>query len=220
MTIYDQLLQFPLFQGMSQTELMEVTGHTKFGFSKLSTGKWLAHEGDDCGHLALLTHGTLMAETISDDRKCRVLETLSAPYTLQPDHIFGMTQRYSSSFKALTPCNVITIDKQEVLLLLEAQLVFRLNLINLLATETQRQRHYAWRSAPQTLRERLTRYFFSHTLYPAGSKTFYTLMQYIADQLNDSRLDISRALNEMQSDGLIALHRGRIEIPLLERLLF
>ena len=44
-------------------------------------------------------------------------------------------------------------------------------------------------------------------------------MQQIADQLNDSRLDISRALNALQADGLISLHRGRIEIPLLERLL-
>ena len=30
---------------------------------------------------------------------------------------------------------------------------------------------------------------------------------------------ISRALNALQADGLITLHRGRIEIPLLERLL-
>ena len=45
------------------------------------------------------------------------------------------------------------------------------------------------------------------------------LMQHIADELNDSRLDISRALNAMQEDGQLTLHRGRIEIPMLERLL-
>ena len=219
MTIYDQLLQFPLFQGMSQTELMEVTGHTKFGFSKLSTGKWLAHEGDDCGHLALLTHGTLMAETISDDRKCRVLETLSAPYTLQPDHIFGMTQRYTSSFKALTPCNVITIDKQEVLLLLETQLVFRLNMLNLLATESQRLSQHPWRTVPATLRSALIRFFLQHTLRPAGSKTYHILMKRLAAEQGCSRLEVSQALNSMQADGLLTLHRGRIEIPMLERLL-
>ena len=44
-------------------------------------------------------------------------------------------------------------------------------------------------------------------------------MQQIADELNDSRLDISHALNDMQHDELLSLHRGRIEIPLLERLL-
>jgi hypothetical protein len=44
-------------------------------------------------------------------------------------------------------------------------------------------------------------------------------MQQLGRELNDSRLDISRALNEMQSDNLISLHRGRIEIPTLEQLL-
>jgi DNA-binding GntR family transcriptional regulator len=44
-------------------------------------------------------------------------------------------------------------------------------------------------------------------------------MQQLADLLNDSRLDISLALNQMQEDGLLTLHRGRIEIPMIERLL-
>ena len=44
-------------------------------------------------------------------------------------------------------------------------------------------------------------------------------MQQLAALLNDSRLDISITLNQMQTDGLLTLHRGRIEIPMLERLL-
>ena len=105
------------------------------------------------------------------------------------------------------------------MLLLETQLVFRLNMLNLLAADAQRLRHRAWRSAPQSLLDRITRFFFSRCLYPAGPKTFYILMNQIAAELNDSRLDISHALNAMQADGLLTLHRGRIEIPMLERLL-
>jgi DNA-binding GntR family transcriptional regulator len=45
------------------------------------------------------------------------------------------------------------------------------------------------------------------------------LMNQLAADLNDSRLDISKSLNQMQEDGLLTLHRGRIEIPMLERLL-
>ena len=41
----------------------------------------------------------------------------------------------------------------------------------------------------------------------------------MAKELNDSRLDISHALNNMQKEGLLTLHRGRIEIPMIERLL-
>lgn len=219
MTIYDQLLQFTLFQGMSRADLMEVVTHTKFGFTKVAAGKRIVKDGDKCTHLYFLTNGTLECETLSDDHRCRVVERISAPYTLQPERIFGLSQSYSSSFKATEPCNLITLDKQEVMLLLETQLVFRLNMFNLLAAHAQRLEHRAWRSAPQSLRERIIRFFFSRCLYPAGPKTFYILMQQIAQELNDSRLDISNALNQMQADQMITLHRGRIEIPMLERLL-
>ena len=217
--IYDRLLQFTLFQGLSHADLMQVAGHTKFGFSKLVAGKQLVKEGDPCTHLYFVTNGTLRTETVSDDHSCRVIETITAPYIIQPERLFGIDQRYSSTFKAETPCNLISIDKQEVMLLLETQLVFRLNMLNMFTTEAQRLRHHAWRTAPKTLRERTIRFFFSHTLYPAGPKTFYVLMNQLAAELNDSRLDISHTLNDMQADGLLTLHRGRIEIPMLEKLL-
>ena len=44
-------------------------------------------------------------------------------------------------------------------------------------------------------------------------------MTRLAEELNDSRLNVSRALNMLQGEGLLELHRGRIEIPQLERLL-
>ena len=217
--IYDKLLQFTLFQGMSHADLMEVVGHTKLGFSKHPEGQRIVKEGDFCDHIIFLTTGSLSVETISYDHTCRVCETVNAPYAIQPEQLFGLTLRYTSTFKTLTDCSFITIDKQEIMLLLETQLVFRLNMLNLLAADAQRQRQSAWRSAPQSLRQRITRFFFSRCLYPAGPKTFYILMNQLADELNDSRLDISRALNAMQANGLLTLHRGRIEIPMLERLL-
>lgn len=217
--IYDKLLQFTLFQGMSLADLMEVVGHTKLGFSKLPKGQRIAKEGDACDHLVFVIDGTVGIETLSDDHACRVSETVNAPYAVQPGQLFGLTLRYTSTFKTLTPCSLITIEKQEVLLLLETQLVFRINMLNLLAADAQRLGHRAWRSAPQSLADRITRFFFSRCLYPAGPKTFYILMNQLAAELNDSRLDVSRVLNQMQSEGLLTLHRGRIEIPMLERLL-
>ena len=103
MEIYDQLLRFSLFQGMSHADLMEVVTHTKLGFMKLQQGKHLVKEGDSCTHLTFLTHGSLQCETLSDDGGCRVVETVKAPYIVQPDRLFGLSQRYSSTFRADRP---------------------------------------------------------------------------------------------------------------------
>ena len=82
--------------------------------------------------------------------------------------------------------NFLLLDKEEVVRLSEDFLVFRLNLMNLIATQTQKQLLQLWRR----------------------------------EELNDSRLNVSKALNQMQRDGLIELHRGRVVIHQLERLMF
>ena len=217
--IYDRLLQFPLFQGMSRDDLEIVAGHTRFGFQKVTAGRQIIHAGDPCTHLYFLINGTLKIETFSDDSRYSVIEQMSSPYILQQESIFGYYQRYTHNFYALTDANFLTLDKEEVVRLSEDFLVFRLNLMNHLATQTQKLIQAQWRRNPLSLRERIVRFLFQHTLYPAGPKTFHILMERLAEEVCDSRLNVSRTLNRMQAAGIIELHRGRIEIPQLERLL-
>ena len=217
--IYDRLLQFPLFQGMSRDDLEIVAGHTRFGFLKLTAGRQVIHAGDPCTHLYFLINGSLKVESFSDDGRYSVVEQMSSPYILQQESIFGYYQRYTHNFYALTDVNFLMLDKEEVVRLSEDFLVFRLNLMNHLATQAQKLIQAQWRRSPQSLQERVVRFFFLHTLYPAGPKTFHILMERLAEEVNDSRLNVSRVLNRLQTMGLLELHRGRIEIPQVERLL-
>ena len=217
--LYDQLLQFPLFLGMSRDNLEKVAGHTKFGFMKCGEGEIIVKEATPCNQLHFLLSGVLKAEAWSDDRSYMVVERLAAPFILQPEAIFGYHQRFTHTFTTMTEASLITLDKDEVLRLSDEFLVFRLNLLNIFATQTQKLLRQPWRRFPDTLSERIIRFLAQHCIYPAGPKTFYILMTRLADEIGDSRLDISRALNKMQIDGLVNLHRGRIEVPQMERLL-
>ena len=203
--IYDQLLQFPLFQGMSHDDLEIVAGHIRFGFMKVSAGKRIVMAGDPCNQLYFVIGGMVKVEHFADDGRFSVLEHMSAPYVIQQEAIFGYYQRYTRNVSAQTDVSLLTM--------------FRLNLVNHYATQTQKLTQQLWRGAPQTLRERVIRFLIAHCSYPAGSKTFFILMERLAQELNDSRLNVSRVLNQLQHDGLIELHRGRIIIPQLERLL-
>lgn len=217
--IFDKLLQFPLFQGMSRDDLELVAGHTRFGFVKVPQGKAIVKEGAACTHLYFLINGTIRVESRSDDRSYTVIEQMQAPFILQPESIFGYQQVYTQTIVAQTDTNFITIQKDEVVRLSEDFLVFRLNLLNIFATQTQKLSRQPWRRYPQSLRERLVRFFVQHSVYPAGPKMFHILMNQLAGELNDSRLNVSKVLNEMKRENLVILHRGRIEIPLLERVL-
>ena len=217
--IYEKLILFPLFQGMSRDDLEQVAGHTRFGFSKFTPGATIVAEGDDCRQLYFLVSGTLRVETMSDDRGYTVVEQQEAPVILQPEVVFGYTQRYSHTYVSKTDVSFITVGKDEVLRLSEDFLVFRLNLLNMFATQTQKSSRLLWHHVPTSLEDRIVRFFAQHCIYPAGPKVFYILMNRLAEELNDSRLNVSRALNALQRDEKIVLRRGRVEIPLMERLL-
>ena len=217
--IYEKLLLFPLFQGMSRDDLEQVAGHTRLGFSKINSGSTVVAEGDDCRQLFFLINGILRVETMADDRGYMVEEHLEAPVILQPEVVFGYTQRYTHTYIAQTDANFITVGKDEVLRLSEDFLVFRLNLLNMYATQTQRIARLLWQYVPDSLEDRIVRFFAQRCLYPAGPKVFHILMNRLADELNDSRLNVSRALNSLEREGKIVLRRGRVEIPLMERLL-
>ena len=217
--IYDQLLRFRLFQGLSRTELLQMAGNTKFGFLKEPPGQTVTTEGDTCRHLLLLVSGSLSLVRRSDDGGYSFAESIVAPWNLQIEALFGYQPRYTATCCTQSECHFITLSKDEVLRLLDDFLIIRLNLLNLLSTQAQRSLHRQWRREPHSLRERFVRFIFDHALYPAGHKELRILMTRLAAELGDSRLDTSRMLNQLQDEGLIVLHRGRIEVPSLENLL-
>lgn len=217
--LFEQLLKFPLFQGMSRGDLEQIAGHTRLDFIKHPSGKVILHDGEPSTHLYFLLSGTLEMTTVSDDHSYSVTEQLQAPCLLQPESIFGYQQRYTATFSTLAPSSFMLIDKQEVMRLSSQLLVFRINLLNIYATQTQKQNRQHWRRYPASLEERIVRFFVCHCTYPAGPKTLRILMTQLALEVGDSRLDVSRALNRMAAQHLLILHRGRIEIPQLECLL-
>lgn len=217
--LFDKLSQFPLFQGMSRDDLEIIAGHTRFGFLRHAAGRLIVADGEPCTHLYFLIKGSVRLQTYNKERGFSVEEQLSAPYILQQEAIFGYFQRYTHNIHAVTDVQFLTLEKEEIIRLSEDFLVFRLNLLNSFATQTQKLLHQQWTASPRSLRQRIMRFFITHSVYPAGSKIFHILMNQLAEEMNDSRINVSRALNELQSEKLLILHRGRVEIPRLEQLL-
>jgi CRP-like cAMP-binding protein len=218
-TLYDHLLSFRLFQGLSRAELLQLAGNTKFGFMKHDGGTVVVKEGTVCQQLLFLISGSLELTTRSDDGGYMLSEQLAAPCMLQPEALFGLQPRFTGTWRTMGSCHFITLSKDEVMRLLDSFLIIRLNLLNIVSTLAQKRASVQWRRAPQSLRERFIRFLLSRCTWPAGPKELHILMTRLADELGDSRLDISRMLNQLQTEGMLTLHRGRISIPSLEKLL-
>lgn len=215
---YDNLLALPLFLGMSRDDLQKAAGQTRFDFRKIEPNTVIAAKGDPCSHLYFLLDGKVKVQTCCKDNSYSMEETLTPPDAFQPERLFGLHQHFTHTYTALTPCSLLCITKQEALQLSTDFIIFRINLLNLISTQSQR---YNWRTLqtpPLTLDERIARFFSSLCIRPEGEKTLHITMRRLALENNDTRINVSRALNRLQARGLLRLQRGRITVPSMENL--
>lgn len=216
---YERLLELPLFQGMSRNDLEQVTATTRFRNMAYARGKTIVSEGDTCDKLVFLIKGTASATGHADDNGYSITETFSAPDILQPERLFGLTQRYTRTFRTVTDCALISLGKMEALALAEKYEIFRLNLLNIICTQSQRLTRFPWRTSPTDIRHKIARFIETRCLRPAGAKTVRIKMERLAEEINESRLKVSRTLNGMADEGVISLRRGEIQVFALEKII-
>lgn len=217
--LFDILLSLPLFLGMSRSDLQEAAGKTRFDFLKVSEGETIVKDGERCLSLFFLLTGEIKVITDADDHGYNIEEDISAPEIFQPERIFGLNQRFTHTYIAKTDCSIMRLEKQEILKLSELFEIFRINLLNLFSAQTQKISRRALRVPPKNIEELIIRFFEARCVRPGGEKIFHIKMTRMAKELNDSRLDISKALNNLEAEGLLHLQRERIFIPALEKLL-
>jgi CRP-like cAMP-binding protein len=63
------------------------------------------------------------------------------------------------------------------------------------------------------LDEKLANFFLARCLKPEGAKTLQIGMEELAGLINETRINVSRKLNELREKGLIQLKRKEILIP-------
>ena len=213
-----RLLELPLFQGISQTDLSIILGHTKLEFARRRAGMTIVEDNQRCDALLFLLKGKMSVITYSDDRSYHVEEICSAPAVIQPERLFGLSQHYTQTCLAIDRCDLLIIHKAEILKLSKHYEIFRLNLLNAITTQAQRLSRIAWRPCPHSIHDKICRFLGDHCRYPAGTKTFHIKMQTLATAIGESRLNVSQELHDMESEGLLKLSREQIHVDNMEKL--
>ncbi len=219
MTIYAKLLRLPFFQGIDRDELEAMASKIRFDFQKYDEGAWIARENDRCATLTLVMTGSVEAEAISADHSYSLREQIDAPCAIEPERIFGLRQHLARGYRATTPCNVLRLQKDDVLRLCAQSLVFELNVLNTISISAQRAGSAFWRTPPTTIPRKIATFVAHRSLRPAGPKTLSIRLTDLGSAIGESRLNVSRSLHVLEAQGLVALARQTIIIHRLEQLL-
>lgn len=218
-TMFDTLLQLPLFQGLCHEDFTNILDKVKLHFVKHKPGEMFIDSGDSCNQLCFLIKGEISIVTRSRGDIFTVFERIEAPYVIEPQALFGMKTQYASSYMAHTEAHTVNISKNFILNDLFKYEIFRLNYMNIVSNRAQNLYAQLWEHPTEDLKEKITRFFVQHCEKPKGEKIFKIKMDDLTRYVDNTRLNTSRKLNEMQNEGLIELHRKEILIPDLQALI-
>ena len=217
-TMYDNLLLLPLFQGLSKNDFTTILEKVRFHFLTYQEGEIFIRQGEDCQQLCFLLNGKAVARTTDKEHAYTLSETFDAPTIIEPQSLFGMRPKYTATYQAQTLVKVLTIDKAYIFSELNKHEIFQLNFLNLLSNRVQTANKKNWNSHVGTLNEKLVHFFAIRSQNPGGEKTLQVTMEDWAGMIDETRINLSRLLNELQDKGLIQLKRKEFFIPDFEKL--
>ena len=218
MKLYDSLQSSPLFQGLTSDNLLQIIGQTKFTFRKIAAGDIIKKEGEQCNRLALVVNGQAKSIAYADDHGYSIEENVAAPYTLQPECMFGLQLHYTRTFIATTTCDIVEIDKDDLMRISDEFIIFRMNLVNYISALSQKTTRKLWHPIPADAHDRIVHFIKTHCSSPTGPKTMRIKMTRLAQETGLGRRAVSESLNTMQDENLLTFSRGIIEINHIEAL--
>lgn len=211
--MFSTLLQLPLFQGLNQEDFTNILGKVKLHFSRHKEGEIIAKEGTRCNELTFLLQGELTSTTISEDKDYTLIEKFQGPYLIEPYSLFGMDTQYRSTYIVCKNSSTVSIDKSFIMKELFRYEIFRINFSNNICNRVQMFNKRIWSNAPNSVSDKIVQFILLHSERPDGEKILRIKMEDLARYIDDTRLNVSKTLNDLQEQGLVQLNRKEIFIP-------
>lgn len=137
-SMFELLLELPLFRGTTHNKLAEVVGEAKFHFLKYPDGEHVIRSGDPCTHLTFVISGSVRSTIVNANGRFAVSQTLDAPAAVAPDFLFGRLTNYPCDVTAIGDVSVLKISKSDFIRILNSDKVFLFNYLNYLSVNAQK----------------------------------------------------------------------------------
>lgn len=208
----EQLLPNPLFRNVSAGELQKSFDGLTYKVKSYDKGEILAHQGDVCNKLIILTKGSVRGEMIDESGRIVKIEDIASPRALAPLFLFGAANRFPVEVTANENTEAIIIPKESVIKLFARNEAFLENYMNMSANYAQTLSEKLFFMSFKTIRQKLASYFLRLSATQGNQILLDRSQQELADYFGISRPSLAREVSHMQDDGLIKADRKQITI--------
>lgn len=157
-SMYQQLMQLPLFQGVSTDSITQLVEKFPFHFLKYRNAEQILAAGDISTHIRFVVSGKVRLETPCAHLRVSLLQTLSTPNVLAPEYLFGRETVYPYTAVAAGPCGILQLRKSDYIKMINSDKVFLFNILNYLSSGSQRSMASALSVKDGSVTERLAQF--------------------------------------------------------------
>jgi CRP-like cAMP-binding protein len=198
---------------MSKFDFTDILEKVKIHFNKYEPGSCLVRQDTPCNQLIFVLDGEVQIESKDRAHQYTIWETFKSPNVIEPYSLFGMRPYFTASYTAVTEVNTLNIDKSYILNELCRYEVFNLNYMNMLSNRSQVIYNKLWNSHIGKTRDKIINFLLLRCMTPYGAKKLSIRMEDLARLIDDTRINVSNVLNDLQNRGLIQLGRRTFSIP-------
>lgn len=218
-SMYEILMELPLFKGVSRYKISEVVGTTKFHFLKYLAGETVVNAGDPCSHIIFIISGKLRVTIANSNNRFKVSQTLEAPDVLAPEFLFGRAPFYPCTAVAEEPVSILQISKTDYTKILNSDEIFLFNFLNILSRNAQKAVDGILAITTGSLEERIAFWIIALT-QPGGKNISLSCRQRDLYALfGVQRTSFLATLDNLKSRGIIEYDSNEIRINSRESLL-
>lgn len=217
-SMYNKLLELPLFQGLTKVQLTVILEKVKIEFRNFEPKAYIVKQGEPCTELIFLLQGRVRACAEDTFHQFSLAEIIDHQTLIEPSSLFGMQQAFRATYRAESKTSVLILKKKYIIPLLCKYEIFNLNYMNILCNSTQVMQRRLWNTHVGGTLDRMVNFILTRCMYQQGQKELSITMEDFANLVGDTRINISKMLNELQGMQLIELSRKLIKIKNLNSL--
>ena len=218
-SMYQQLMQLPLFQGVSTEKITSLVEKLPFHFLKYRSGEQVLAMGDACTHIKFIVSGKVRVEMPCANLRVTIEQTLTTPNVLAPEYLFGRETVYPFSAYADGPCGILQLLKSDYVKMINSDKVFLFNILNYLSSGSQRSVSSSLSVKDGSVFERLA--ILVQTLVVTGACD--VMLRYkqkdLCALLGTQRTTLISLLDKLSDEGIVEYDSNAMKVLDLRKLM-
>lgn len=206
---YLQATALPLLQGISAEDIlhMQERGALRIVSMEPEEGD-IIQRGQHCRTLTMLMEGTLSCTTLGED--FTLVEEIHAPAIIEEEALWSLSQTYNHTYSPNSEGRLLVIDRRNMMQTMLHNDVFRINLLTRMSTRLERNYHNSQQPSPDSIQQKIERFVQNISCTSTWPKRLHIKMTTLAGIVGETRLQVSKALRQMEAKGQISLTREQI----------